>query len=652
MNRSKTYQRKKIVFFCMVSVLLMLGLIVRSGYLMVYQSEYYTEMASQLHQRERYIKAARGNIYDASGTLVAANRTVCTISVIHNQIQDEEKVVSTLAQMLDLEEAEVQKKVEKYSAREIIKTNVDKEIGDQIRLCQLSGVKVDEDYKRYNPYGSLASKVLGFTGSDNQGIIGLEVKYEEYLKGTDGLILTLTDARGVEIDQAAEERIEPVAGNDLHISLDVNIQKYAEQAAYKIMEEKGANSVSVIIMNPQNGEIYAMVNVPEFDLNEPFTLLEEPEEPVTAEEKQNLLNQMWRNGCINDTYEPGSTFKIITMTAGLESGVVSPSDSFYCPGYKVVEDRRIRCHKVAGHGAEDFVLGAMNSCNPVFIEVGLRLGVNRTYEYLEQLGLLEKTGVDLPGEAGTIMHKKENVGEVELATVSFGQSFQITPLRLLTSVCSVINGGTQVTPHFGVSIHNADGEQVYTLEYPVKEGIISEETSSQVREILEKVVAEGTGKRAYLPGFRIGGKTATSEKLPRRSGKYISSFLGFAPADNPQVAALITIDEPEGIYHGGTVAAPAIASIFENILPYLGVEPSYTEAELSAYEIGEAQVPDFMGMTVGEAKEVLQGTDFDVRYIGLAEGEGQSGKDAVVTDQFPLAGEQVQKTGVIILYFQ
>ena len=432
----------------------------------------------------------------------------------------------------------------------------------------------------------------------------------------------------------------------------MNIQKYAEQAAYKIMEEKGANSVSVIIMNPQNGEIYAMVNVPEFDLNEPFTLLEEPEEPVTAEEKQNLLNQMWRNGCINDTYEPGSTFKIITMTAGLESGVVSPSDSFYCPGYKVVEDRRIRCHKVAGHGAEDFVLGAMNSCNPVFIEVGLRLGVNRTYEYLERLGLLEKTGVDLPGEAGTIMHKKENVGEVELATVSFGQSFQITPLRLLTSVCSVINGGTQVTPHFGVSIHNADGEQVYTLEYPVKEGIISEETSSQVREILEKVVAEGTGKRAYLPGFRIGGKTATSEKLPRRSGKYISSFLGFAPADNPQVAALITIDEPEGIYYGGTVAAPVIASIFDNILPYLGVEPSYTEAELSAYEIGEAQVPDFMGMTVGEAKEVLQGTDFDVRYIGLAEGEGQSGKDAVVTDQFPLAGEQVQKTGVIILYFQ
>lgn len=652
MNRSKTYQRKKIVFFCIASAVLMMGLIVRSGYLMVYQSEYYTEMANQLHQRERYIKAARGNIYDASGTLVAANRTVCTISVIHNQIRDEEKVVSTLAQMLDLEEAEVQKKVEKYSAREIIKTNVDKEIGDQIRLCQLEGVKVDEDYKRYYPYGSLASKVLGFTGSDNQGIIGLEVKYEEYLKGTDGLILTLTDARGVEIDQAAEERIEPVAGNDLHISLDVNIQKYAEQAAYKIMEEKGANSVSVIIMNPQNGEIYAMVNVPEFDLNEPFTLLEEPEEPVTAEEKQNLLNQMWRNGCINDTYEPGSTFKIITMTAGLESGVVSPSDSFYCPGYKVVEDRRIRCHKVAGHGAEDFVLGAMNSCNPVFIEVGLRLGVNRTYEYLERLGLLEKTGVDLPGEAGTIMHKKENVGEVELATVSFGQSFQITPLRLLTSVCSVINGGTQVTPHFGVSIHNADGEQVYTLEYPVKEGIISEETSSKVREILEKVVAEGTGKRAYLPGFRIGGKTATSEKLPRRSGKYISSFLGFAPADNPQVAALITIDEPEGIYYGGTVAAPVIASIFDNILPYLGVEPSYTEAELSAYEIGEARVPDFMGMTVSEAKEALQGTDFDVRYIGLAEGEGQSGKDAVVTDQFPLAGEQVQKTGVIILYFQ
>lgn len=652
MNRSKTYQRKKIVFFCMASALLMVGLIVRSGYLMVYQSEYYTEMANQLHQRERYIKAARGNIYDASGTLVAANRTVCTISVIHNQIRDEEKVVSTLSQMLEMEEAEIQKKVEKYSAREIIKTNVDKEIGDQIRLCQLEGVKVDEDYKRYYPYGSLASKVLGFTGSDNQGIIGLEVKYEEYLKGTDGLILTLTDARGVEIDQAAEERVEPVAGNDLHISLDVNIQKYAEQAAYKVMEEKGANSVSVIIMNPQNGEIYAMVNVPEFDLNAPFTLLEEPEEPVTAEEKQNLLNQMWRNGCINDTYEPGSTFKIITMTAGLESGVVSPSDTFYCPGYKVVEDRRIRCHKVAGHGAEDFVLGAMNSCNPVFIEVGLRLGVDRTYEYLDRLGLLEKTGVDLPGEAGTIMHKKENVGEVELATVSFGQSFQITPLRLLTSVSSVINGGTQVTPHFGVSVHDADGEHVYTLEYPVKEGIISEETSRQVREILEKVVAEGTGKRAYLPGFRIGGKTATSEKLPRRSGKYISSFLGFAPADNPQVAALITIDEPEGIYYGGTVAAPVIASIFDNILPYLGVEPAYTEKELTTYEIGEAQVPDFMGMTVSEAKEVLKGTEFDVRYIGLTQGDDQSGKEAVVTDQFPLAGEQARKTGVIILYFQ
>lgn len=652
MNRSKTYQRKKIVFFCMASALLMAGLIVRSGYLMVCQSEYYTEMANQLHQRERYIKAARGNIYDASGTLVAANRTVCTISVIHNQIRDEEKVVSTLAQMLEMEEAEVQKKVEKYSAREIIKTNVDKEIGDQIRLCQLEGVKVDEDYKRYYPYGSLASKVLGFTGSDNQGIIGLEVKYEEYLKGTDGLILTLTDARGVEIDQAAEERIEPVAGNDLHISLDVNIQKYAEQAAYKVMEEKGANSVSVIIMNPRNGEIYAMVNVPEFDLNEPFTLPEEPEEPVSAEEKQDLLNQMWRNGCINDTYEPGSTFKIITMTAGLESGVVSPSDSFYCPGYKIVEDRRIRCHKVAGHGAEDFVLGAMNSCNPVFIEVGLRLGVDRTYEYLDRLGLLEKTGVDLPGEAGTIMHKKENVGEVELATVSFGQSFQITPLRLLTSVSSVINGGTQVTPHFGVSVHDADGEHVYTLEYPVKEGIISEETSRQVREILEKVVAEGTGKRAYLPGLRIGGKTATSEKLPRRSGKYISSFLGFAPADNPQVAALITIDEPEGIYYGGTVAAPVIASIFDNILPYLGVEPAYTEKELTAYEIGEAQVPDFMGMTVSEAKEALQGTDFDVRYIGPAGEDGQSAAEAVVTDQFPLAGEQVQKTGVIILYFQ
>ena len=641
MNRTKTYQRKKIVLFCLITTVILTALTGRAWYLMVDQSEYYIEQADQLHQRERFIKGARGNIYDANGTLIAGNRTVCTISVIHNQITDEEAVIRILSEELEMDEAEVREKVEKYSSREIIKTNVDKEVGDKIRLYQMDGVKVDEDYKRYYPYGSLASKVLGFTGSDNQGIIGLEVKYEEYLKGTDGMILTLTDARGVEIDQAAEERIEPVAGSDLHISMDVNIQQYAEQAAYKVMEEKGANSVSVIIMNPQNGEIYAMVNVPEFDLNDPFTLLEEPEEEISAEERQNLLNQMWRNGCINDTYEPGSTFKIITMTAGLETGAVSVSDNFYCPGYIIVGDRRIRCHKTAGHGAETFVQGVMNSCNPVFIETGLRLGVDRTYEYFSKLGLMNKTGIDLPGEAGTIMHKKENVGEVELATVSFGQSFQITPLRLITTVSSIINGGTRITPHLGVSIHSPDGQQVTTLEYETEEGIIQEETSRQVREILEQVVSAGAGQRAYLPGYRVGGKTATSEKLPRRNGKYISSFLGFAPADDPQVVALITIDEPEGIYYGGTVAAPVVSSIFENILPYLGVEPSYTEEELAAYQIGTAQVPDFMGMTAQEAKEALKDTEFQVRYLG---------EEGVVTDQFPLAGESIQKTGTVILY--
>ncbi len=641
MNRTKTYQRKKILLFCLITALLLAALTVRAWYLMVDQSEYYIEQADQLHQRERFIKGARGNIYDAAGVLIAGNRTVCTVSVIHNQITDEEEVIQVLSRELEMEEEEIREKVEKYSSREIIKTNVDKEVGDKIRLYRLDGVKVDEDYKRYYPYGSLASKVLGFTGSDNQGIIGLEVKYEEYLKGTDGMILTLTDARGVEIEQAAEERIEPVAGNDLHISLDVNIQKYAEQAAYKVMEEKGAKSVSVIIMNPQNGELYAMVNAPEFDLNDPFTLPEGTGEGVSAEERQDLLNQMWRNGCINDTYEPGSTFKIITMTAGLETGAVSVSDQFYCPGYIVVGDRRIRCHKTSGHGAENFVQGAMNSCNPVFIETGLRLGVDRTYEYFGRLGLLNKTGVDLPGEAGTIMHDKEKMGEVELATVSFGQSFQITPLRLLTTVSSIINGGTQITPHFGVSVHSPDGGQVTVLEYEEEAGVISEETSRQVREILEQVVSEGTGKKAYLPGYRVGGKTATSEKLPRRNGKYISSFLGFAPADDPQVAVLITIDEPEGIYYGGTVAAPVVASILENILPYLGVEPSYTEEELETYQIGDAQVPDLMGMTKEEAAAALKDTEFQAQYLG---------EDGVVTDQFPLAGETIGKTGTVILY--
>lgn len=572
MVSSKTFHRRKIVFCAAAVSLLFIGLMVRLGYLMIYQSEYYNEKAEELHQRERSIKAARGTIYDRNGNVIAANETVCTISVIHNQITDPEEVVRVLSAELGIEEAEIQKAVEKYSSREIIKTNVEKSVGDAIRAYDLNGVKVDEDYKRYYPYGSLASKVLGFTGSDNQGIIGLEVQYEEYLKGIDGMILTMTDARGIELDGEAEDRVEPVAGNDLILSLDMNIQQYCEQAAYKVMEEKEANHVSIIVMNPQNGEIYAMVNTPEFDLNDPFTL---NTEEAGSGEYQDLLNKMWRNGCISDTYEPGSTFKIITMTAGLEEGVVSLDSTFSCPGYRIVADRRIRCHKIAGHGAETFVQGAMNSCNPVFIDVGMRVGVDNFYKYFERLGLLSKTGIDLPGEASTIMHKKENVGEVELATISFGQSFQITPVGLLRAVSAVINGGTLVTPHFGVETRNQDGTAITRFSYPSTGGAVSEETCENVKYILEKVVAEGSGKNAYLEGYRIGGKTATSEKLPRSSNQYISSFLGFAPANDPQVIALITIDNPQGVYYGGTIAAPVIADIYSNILPYLGIYPEY-----------------------------------------------------------------------------
>ena len=565
-----THHRRKILVTFFITAILMAGLLWQLGYLMIFRSEHYSRMADELHERERTIKAARGEIVDRNGTVIATNRTVCTISVVHNQVEEPETVIEVLCKELELSDAEVRKRVEKRSSREIIKTNVDKADGDRIRGYGLAGVKVDEDYKRYYPYDSMASKVLGFTGADNQGIIGLEVMYESYLKGLDGTILTLSDAKGVEVENAAEERKEPVAGKTLTVSLDVNIQKYAEQAAYQVMEKKGAKAVSVIIMNPQNGEIYAMVNAPEFNLNDPFTLVTE-EEYGSSKEKQDLLNKMWRNRCINDTYEPGSTFKIITAAAGLEAGVVSLNDRFSCPGFRVVEDRKIRCHKVGGHGGETFLQGAMNSCNPVFIDVGQRLGVDSFYHYFEQFGLLGKTGIDLPGEAATIMHKKDDMGLVELATVSFGQSFQITPMQLVTTASSIINGGNRITPHFAVKAESRDKTFVREFTYPVRTGVVSEETSATMRYILEQVVAEGSGKKASLPEYRIGGKTATSEKLPRSLKKYISSFLGFAPADNPQVIALITIDEPVGIYYGGTIAAPVIADIFKNILPYLGI---------------------------------------------------------------------------------
>ncbi|MBQ2425614.1 MAG: peptidoglycan glycosyltransferase, partial [Lachnospiraceae bacterium] len=571
MNSFLTHHRRKILIVTVGAMLLILGLIWQLGYLMIARSEYYSALADELHQRERTIKAARGEIVDRNGVVIATNRTVCTVSVIFNQVEEREKVIEVLCDELHLPEAEVRKKVEKRSSREIIKTNVDKAVGDKIRKYDLAGVKVDEDYKRYYPYHSLASKVLGFTGADNQGIIGLEVKYESYLKGRDGVILTLADAKGVELEHAAEDRVEPIAGNTLTVSLDVNIQKYAEQAAYQVMERKSAKAVSIVIMNPQNGEIYAMVNVPEFDLNDPFDLGTDVVFS-SAEEKQNLLNHMWRNRCINDTYEPGSTFKIITAAAGLEAGVVSLTDQFSCPGFRIVEDRKIRCHKVGGHGGETFLQGAMNSCNPVFIDVGQRLGVEAFYHYFEQFGLPGKTGIDLPGEAATIMHKKENMGLVELATVSFGQSFQITPMQLLTTASSIINGGNRITPHFAVKAESKDGTMVREFTYPIREGVVSEKTSETMRYVLGQVVAEGSGNKAQVEGYSVGGKTATSEKLPRSLKKYISSFLGFAPAEDPQVIALITIDEPVGIYYGGTIAAPVIGDIFEMILPYLGIE--------------------------------------------------------------------------------
>lgn len=571
--KNKTYNRKKTMFVFFCAVLLISALFGRLVYLMIFDAAHYQKLAKDLHERERKIKAARGEIVDRNGVVLATNRTVCTISVIHNQIKDPEQVIAALCQELGEEEENIRKKVEKVSSMEKIKTNVEKETGDRIRNLDLAGVKVDEDFKRYYPYDTFASRVLGFTGGDNQGIIGLEVKYEEVLKGTDGTILTVTDARGVELEKVAEDRIEPVAGNTLQISLDHNIQKYCEQAAKKVQEEKQADSVSVLLMNPQDGEIFAMVNTPEFNLNTPFELIDVDENTEqTDEQTQEMLNQMWRNPCINDTYEPGSTFKIITASACLEEGVVSLSDTFSCPGYRIVEDRKIRCHKVGGHGQETFIQGIQNSCNPVFIDIGLRLGAEKFYAYFKQFGLLSLTNIDLPGEAGTIMHNVEDIGLVELATISFGQSFQVTPVQMATTVSSLVNGGYRVTPHFGVAVLEKDGTEIRKLKYKKKNGIVSEKTSETMRILLKSVVEEGSGKNGYIEGYSIGGKTATSQTLPRSANKYISSFIGFAPAEDPQVLGIVVIRNPQGIYYGGTIAAPVLRSIYDNVLPYLGIE--------------------------------------------------------------------------------
>lgn len=571
--RNKTYNKKKMLVVFLCAFLLILFLAGRLVYLMVFDADYYQAKAKALHEREREIKAARGMIVDRNGEILATNRAVCTISVIHSQITEPERVIEVLTKELGMEEGTVRKRVEKVSSREKIKTNVDKETGDKIREYELDGVKIDEDFKRYYPWEDLASKVLGFTGGDNQGIIGLEVRYEEYLKGVNGTILTTTDARGIELEGVAEDRVEPVPGDTLRISLDYNIQEYAQQAAQKVYQEKEADAVVILVMNPNNGEIYACVNVPEFNLNEPFSLGEGQEEEVGGEKKQEMLNQMWRNRSINDTYEPGSIFKVFTASAALEEGVVKTDDTFFCPGYKMVEDRRIRCARVGGHGSETFVQGVQNSCNPVFIEVGMRLGVDNFYKYFKQFGLMGKTGVDLPGEASTIMHKKENVGQVELATMSFGQSFQVTPMQMAATVCSLINGGRRITPHFGISVCDAEtGKVKKVFDYKEGKRIVSEETSQMMRGILETVVSEGGGKKAQIEGYHIGGKTATSQTLPRSANRYISSFIGFAPAENPQVAGMAIIYNPQGVYYGGTIAAPVVRDIFDNILPYLGIE--------------------------------------------------------------------------------
>lgn len=576
LKQSRTLQRQKLLFVYGMVVLFMIGLAGRLLYLMVNRADYYGEKAKEVHQRQRTVKAARGIIYDRNGVAIASNKPVSTISVIHNQVQNPEKVIRVLSELLELPEEKVRKRVEKVSSIEKIKSNVDKDISDRIRDMELAGVMVDEDYKRYYPYSEFASKVIGFTGADNQGIIGMEVAYDKYLQGQDGSILTMTTARGLEIDGKAEERIEPIAGTNLYTSLDVNIQSFAQQAAGKVMKAKKAKSVRIVMMNPQNGEIYAMVNGPEFDLNDPYTLNTTSSENMSDKKKQEALNGMWRNACVSDTYEPGSTFKVIVAASALEAGVVKLEDTFHCPGFKVVEDRRIRCHKTTGHGSETFVQGVQNSCNPVFMEVGARLGVDNMFHYLQQLGIMSKTGIDVPGEASTIMHRKENVGAVELATMSFGQSFQLTPVRLLSSISMILNGGTRITPHLGVELESSDGTAVKKLTYPAQENIISSQSSETMRMILESVVSEGSGKKAYVEGYQVGAKTGTSEKLPRHSNKYIASCMGFAPADHPVVAALVLIDEPQGIYYGGTIAAPVISELLDNALPYLGVERGET----------------------------------------------------------------------------
>lgn len=642
--KSKTYNRKNIVTIVLIILLIGSALVGRLTYLMIFRSEYYGARAEELHERERPIKAERGTIYDVNHVAIASNKPVCTISVIHSQIKEPERVIQILAKELELTEEKVRKRVEKVSSIERIKSNVTKEVADQIREYDLDGVMVDEDYKRFYPFSDLASKVIGFTGSDNQGIVGLEVKYDKYLQGTPGKILTLTTASGVEIENAAEDRLEPINGCDLNTSLDVNIQKYAMQVAKKVYDAKQAKSVKIVVMNPQNGEIMGMVNYPEFDLNDPYTLnYEQDTTGMTEAQKNELLNGMWRNACISDTYEPGSAFKIVTATAALEENKVTLNDRFYCPGYKKVEDRIIRCHKKGGHGSQTFVEGIKNSCNPVFMELGERLGIQNMYKYFNRLGLFQKSGVDLPGEANSIMHKIENVKPVELATMSFGQGFQITPLQLLTAVSSVINGGKKITPHIGVSIYNKTDDYLNILNYEEVENVISKKTSDTMKELLEAVVATGTGKRAYLPGFRIGGKTATSEKLPRGNGKYIASFVGFAPAENPKVVAIALIDEPVGLYYGGTIAAPVISELFDNILPYLGVEPKYTEEEKKENNIGEITIPNFIGKSKKEAQELAKAYGMESIYYA---NEGEK-----VTEQFPLEGEKVDQNSDLILYF-
>ena len=656
MARNKTYNRRNvfIIFFCVI--IATLALTGRLSYLMTFKSQDYAARAQDLHERERPIKAARGLIYDRNGQVIAANKPVSTISVIHAQLTNPELVTGVLSNKLGLSEEYVRKRVEKNTSLERIKSNVDKEIGDEIRDLNLDGVMVDEDYKRYYPYNDLASRVIGFTGGDNQGIVGLEVEYDKYLKGVDGTILTLTTAYGVEIDNAAEGRIEPIAGNGLRISLDMNMQEYAEQAAKKVKEAKQANNVKIILMNPQNGEIFAMVNVPEFNLNDPFILTENMLKgsgdsldidinKLSDEKKQDLLNQMWRNACISDTYEPGSAFKIVTAATALEKGVVKLDDEFFCPGYKIVEDRRIRCHKAGGHGSETFYEGTLNSCNPVFMEIGARIGINDMYKSFKNLGLFNKTGVDLPGEARSIMHKSENVGAVELATISFGQSFQITPLQLLVASSAVVNGGRIVTPHFGMDVTNSEGKKVKDLEYSETSNAISKETSDTMKMLLEAVVSEGTGKRAYLPGFRMGGKTATSEKLPRSENKYISSFVGFAPAENPQLMGIVLIDEPVGIYYGGTIAAPVMAEVFDNALPYMGIEARYSQEEKEENKIGKIKMPVLLNKGKEEAKKTLNNLDYIGEIYYLGEGE-------TIVEQFPLPDEIIDKSSDLILYLQ